>query len=305
MPRKIGRVSTPKPARAVRRTTAIRRRRRTAVSRDEPNLLKFDNESVMIPTISGPQMNEFRGGEYLHVSDLIYKCIRKIAISEQLASPMPGEPIYASQGITFALGHAVEDFVIQRIMEKSPEYLWGTFECACGKSSKVGVYSRVRRSKSVCKVCSTVHNRYKELTLKDEEHLMVGNVDIVYYLHAAYYLCELKSMAANQWNVLEAPKQEHLIQILMYWWMARRQGMDLYDKVSITYVNKEYRMANPYKEFVIQPSKMMHRIEPFLEDAKAFASFRQGEPLPPRVTCGTDKAPEAKKCHVARECFAL
>lgn len=278
--------------------------RRGASSRQ--SIIAFDNESVLVPTISGPQENAYRDHEYLHVSDLIYKCARKIALSEQLSMPMPSELLFPSQGITFALGHAVEDFVIQRIKEKSPSVLWGTFVCLCGETTATGIYSRIRRKGSKCQKCGTVPEKYQELTLYDNEYMLQGNVDIVYYLHdIAYYLSELKSMAAHRWNDLQAPVPDHLIQILLYWWMAKRNGMDLYDKVSLLYVNKEWGMKSPYKEFVVQPSLMMDRIEPYLAEAAILRDARNGGTLPERVRCGTREDYNAKKCHVCQECFTL
>jgi hypothetical protein len=246
----------------------------------------------------------FRGGDYMHVSDLLYKCTRKIAISHKQSTPPPDEMIFPAQGITFAQGHAIGDFIVNRVQQKQPSALYGNFKCPCKKLNVLGVWSVVRRGKHVCDNCGHPPEKYHEVTLVNEECMMVGNVDLMLMIDEHIHLTELKSMASHLWDALERPSPEHKAQALIYWWMARELGMPIHDRLSIMYASKGYSMKSPYKEFVIRPSLEMSFIEDHLEDARAYGAYRRGGALPPRIQCATNKAPQAKKCHVCNSCFA-
>jgi len=226
-----------------------------------------------------------------------------MAMADKISAPMPDQIIHASQGITFQLGHAVEDYIIRRAKTKSASTLWGTFRCACKKLEFVGTYKQAKKSPK-CVRCEQPAEEYTELTLANEELMIVGNVDLVFKEDDHFILCELKSIADKGWKELERPMPEHKVQILMYWWMARELGLPLYDKVSILYANKQYLFgSSPYKEFVINPSLELRHIEEYLDDARAYMEYRETGTLPPRLQCPHKDYRKAKDCHISNECF--
>ena len=253
--------------------------------------------------MAGAMMQNFREGEYVHVSDLIYKCVRRTALSHKLRVPMPSERIMDSKAITFAQGDAVHDFVKGRVVRNHPDQVYGGWRCACKATSRVGVYADVHEEK--CAICDSALEDYVEMQLKDEEFKIVGNVDLSLLIGQAFYLNEIKSIARKGWEELEAPKPEHVIQVLFYWWLARRNYLSLFDKVSILFVNKDFIFNSPYKEYILRPSIMVDRLEDYLEDAQSLAHYRETKELPPRIQCATPKAKDAKSCHVCDECFAI
>jgi hypothetical protein len=133
--------------------------------------------------------------------------------------------------------------------------------------------------------------------------MLSGNIDLSLLFNDAFYLNEIKSIAGEAWKTLEAPKPEHMLQALFYWWLARRNNLPLHDKLSIIYASKAYVFGNPYKEFTIQPSKMLHRLDEYLEDALALAVYKETKTLPPKVECATQDCTRAKNCHVSGPCF--
>jgi hypothetical protein len=296
------------PSARSRNAQALRRRRR---AQEDPQAAVIARSSThipgeeLIPLLSAPQSGMFRAGGYLHVSDLLYKCLRKIAICEETLTPMPSESVFPSTGLTFAMGHAIGDFIVDRVAERAPDKLYGSWTCLCGASVKRGCTSeQAKADEHECATCETGFHKYKELSLFDEEYYTVGNVDLALMdEQQGLILGELKSMAANQWDQLEVPVPAHKAQILLYWWLARRLGYDLADKVVILYANKSYLRSSPYKEFVLQPSLEMSYIQDYLEDLEAWKRFKNGEGRPPRIVCPSISAPAAKKCHVCVECF--
>lgn len=299
-----GLATGPQSKRAVRRRTNGNRSPAGA-QEAVPDVMPFRDEGdVAIPCISGPETGNFRGGEYMHVSDLIYKCTRKIVLSDKYASPMPDEMIFPSQGLTFAQGHAIGDFIVGRAMQKSPSMVYGKFQCLCKNLTVVGTASRVRRGKHVCEKCGTSPFKYEEVTLVNDELMVVGNVDLMLQVDDHLHLTELKSIAGHHWEELHRPKPEHVVQILMYWWMARELGMPIHDSVSILYASKAFAMKSPYKEFVLQPTLELSVIDDYLDEAREYGRYKREGIIPARVTCGTNTAPQAKKCHVCTQCFA-
>ena len=299
-----GRATGPQAKQAVRRRTT---RKRSTRGKQTPSVdvMPFRDEGdVAIPCISGPESGGFRGGEYLHVSDLIHKCTRKIALSDTHSAPMPDELIFPSQGLTFAQGHAIGDFIVNRSLQKSPSMVYGKFECLCKSMVIIGTASRVRRAKHICEKCGTSPDKYAEVTLCNDELMLVGNIDLMLMVDDHLHLTELKSIAGHRWEELSRPQPDHKVQILLYWWMARELGMPIHDSVSILYASKAFAIKSPYKEYVLQPSLEMSFIEDHLEEAREWGRYKREGTLPVRTTCGTSSAPQAKKCHVCTQCFA-
>jgi len=85
--------------------------------------------------------------------------------------------------------------------------------------------------------------------------------------------------------------------------MAREFGMPLYREVSILYINKSFAFSSPYKEFQVRPEDHLHRLNDYIEDARALALSRQGGRLPIR-TCPEPGSSIAKKCSMCSVCFA-
>jgi len=91
-------------------------------------------EGVAQRIMRNPPANSFREGAYLHVSDLVYKCTRMIALSKHLEQPIRGESIMDSRGVTFATGHAIQAYVTERMKTNFGELLWGDWTCGCGET---------------------------------------------------------------------------------------------------------------------------------------------------------------------------
>lgn len=276
---------------------------------DAPYVAEYFGEDTDTPLIellkATPYVSQkYRGqtGSNVHVSDVISKCLRKIVLMERMELRHPTEKLVEGQGITFAIGDALHDYLTSRFVSGNPDKVWASWSCACGQTRKKGLYSKV--SKFVCEQCDTSLTKHKEVAFPDEELQLTGSPDIILYMdeYGAYYIVELKSMSAAQWKELVRPVPDHVIQISFYWHLLHRAGWPLVNRCSILYANKEFSFKLPYKEFLIDP-QVPGRLDPYLEDLQAFRDAREGGDLPTRTFCSSIDSAGAKACPVAVTCF--
>lgn len=247
----------------------------------------------------------FRSGEYLHVSDLIGKCVRKIALAERHQIPMPPQRMTDSQEITFAQGDCIGDFVVDRVISGHAAKVYARWSCQCG-SYVTGPMTKGEVDSTTCPACNTPRTKHIEMSVRDEELKVTGHIDLVLLLdNGAFYLTELKSIAADAWKELSRPLPEHVIQIVFYWAFAQRLGWRLTDRVSIVYTTKGMVFKGaPYKEFTIYPQEHLHRLADYFADAAARKSALLGGALPARTACPSIDCTQAKKCEMASLCFS-
>lgn len=267
-------------------------------------------EDVVISRLraSPREVSHFRGGA-LHVSDLLGKCMRKIALSEKLRKPMPTQPVSDSLALTFAQGVAIHDFVKAKLTEGSPTEVWGKWACLCGNTVTEPM-CRSEVPQRVCPDCGTSPSRYEEVSIYDDGLGVSGSPDVLFRLdrEGAFYITEVKSIAYEQWKEMARPLPDHVLQVVFYWLLMARAGYSLASQVSILYVSKGYVFKMPYKEFAIEIGcieEAEDRLRTYLDDALSLKAFRDGGPLPDRTMCATKASGPAKECHVCLACFSM
>lgn len=245
----------------------------------------------------------FREGKYLHVSDLIHKCIRKISLAETNSLTIAPEKFSDSMGLTFAQGVSIHNYVKKKIITGHPTEVFGQWTCSCG--AVVSTPETYSKPKQLCEKCGTQNTNYKEMFVPNEEYLISGSIDLLLFVDQikSHYICEIKSIADAAWAELVRPIPSHLLQVIFYWWLMREAGYTLVDQVSILYVTKGYKFVSPYKEFVIKPEEHIHRLKDHLEDALRRKNALTGGKIPVRVFCKTVDDKEAKACNMAVLCF--
>lgn len=248
------------------------------------------------------EINHFREGDYLHVSDTIHKCLRYIAIHKLYDMPIIGEELWNTQSITFKIGEAIADYVIDRVKKTRPSEIYGVWSCACGSSEMQCTYEEVQEYE--CNVCGTSLYKYGEISVQDEEYGISGSIDLTRLIDDFFYLTEIKSISGKQFDELKGPKPDHVIQILFYWKLMERAGWKLYDTVSVIYVKKEYSYQSIFREYQLKPQEMMDKLDIYLDDIeKYYKSLETGELVANRV-CAHDSDTKAKECDVCDICFA-
>ncbi len=257
------------------------------------------------------EMQHTRPGHYLHVSDLLGKCVRKRSLNNRLGLVSPARRLSLSDLLTFAQGDAIHDLLKDRARRGRPDYVWGNWSCKCKTlyHETPCTFSEIDQEE-VCPNCHTKVDQYHEVSMRDEDLWIVGNPDLLLYIPSldAIHITELKSIAPDQFKELTRPKPDHVLQVVFYWYLMNKLGYNLTDKVSIFYATKGWMFGGqkPYKEFVLHPQLELHRLEDMLEDARAHkaAHLDKDAPLPARTLCASRGAKAAKDCNVCEACFA-
>ncbi len=257
---------------------------------------------------AGAELQGIRPGKYLHVSDLLSKCIRKRALHDLQGTVPPPRRLTLSDLLTFAQGDAIHDLLKGRARKGAGNQVWGNWSCKCKSlyHEEPCTYGEIDQEEE-CPHCLTKVDTYHEVPMRDEEYWIVGNPDLILYLENldAFFITELKSIAPDQFKELVRPKPEHVLQVVFYWFLMQRLGYRLVDKVSIFYATKGWLFGGtkPYKEFVIDPEKELKRLDPMLADAAANKRYVEEGVLPPRIFCSSANSKDAKACEVAEPCF--
>lgn len=314
-------VPAPRPlhARTLRLRGAVKDKE-TAIRESDDQIVPCPTEEDFLTDIinrAPRERRERRAGEYLHVSDLIGKCVRKIALCDRHGVPIRPDRLSSSDIFTFAQGDAIHDAVKAMATNSSPARVWGKWRCHCGHLfHDIPCLNSETDEHDICPQCDTPTNVYEEVAMRDPDTMIVGTPDLILYLSefAAFHVTEIKSIAHDQWKELLRPKPDHVLQVLFYWYLMRALGYRLTDMVSVFYVTKGYIFGGaqkPYKEFMFRPEHELHRLDPYLADARALVASRSkgavpttGAALPSRV-CSGEFTVQAKKCEVCKICFGV
>ena len=251
-----------------------------------------------------PVTRDYREGEYTHVSDLLYKCMRLVAISGQMGVLPPEEPIWPAMSLVHEMGEAGHDWVKGRIMQETGN-VFGNWACICGHTTVERALLKQAET-NICEKCGYPADVYKELTLRDEEYKLVGNCDLAVEYANQYVLSELKTISRAQFDTLTDAKPDHKMQLHFYSWMAQREGLSVYKRMSVFYICREWVFGSPFKEFIMDASESEEAIQPYLAEAAAIRDWkhRNGQ-LPQRTLCATKDDKRAVKCPMVSRCFSL
>lgn len=287
-------------------TRVLRTRKGAAPASTSGAVVEIEEDGLVLGLLKKApvSMDKFRDGEYLHVSDLLGKCMRKIALTEAFNLSMPSKFIHEAMALTFAQGVALHDHVKGRMVAGHGDNMYGSWSCKCG-AVHVGPTLLKSVKPKVCDVCDTPVTRYHELELRDPDLMVIGSPDITIYLpkHDVYYPIEIKSIKHEEWDALNRAKPDHVLQVLFYWYLLKKLGYRVPSQISVLYVSKGFMFKSPYKEFLVYPEKNISRLDDYLEEARALKAARSGGEIPPRSFCTSRECREAKDCHVVNLCF--
>lgn len=288
-------------------TRILRRRRSIEVPSAAGDVIQIENGeefSIGLLKKSPVALNNFRDGDYLHVSDLLGKCARKIALAAKFAVPIPSGFLHESMALTFAQGTAIHEYIKTRYAAGHPDKMYGQWSCRCGNlKTAPSILSKVKDK--VCKVCAGHPTKYNELVLEDPDLMIVGSPDITLYLpeYEVYYPIEIKSINHDDWKEIARPKPDHVLQVLFYWYLLKKLGYPVPSQISILYATKGFLFKTPYKEFLVFPESSISRLDEYIEEARALKLARNGGDIPCRSFCTSRDCRDAKECHVVNLCF--
>lgn len=235
-----------------------------------------------------PRVSRFsEDSGYIHVSSLVNLCPRQYALARQHNAVVSSSPAGAMR-IVWEIGVALERHVIAQVARyHSPNFVLTGYE------------------------------------LRDEEYRVVGRPDLmVQVLEGVLVVAEIKTMNARDWEALEEPLADHVLQAALYCWLLSRsnimydsQGVRrdivepfrVHDKLVLIYVAKDYMRGSPYKEFHVDVSNhtVMSMMDLALDLAVELRDATDRDGLPARRLCPRQDCTKARSCPVATLCFNL
>lgn len=256
------------------------------------------------------EANIFRKSEYTHLSDLMGKCHRMLAITKRYdVFPSPTR-IFDQNILMFAMGNMLHDEARRRFAAQNPEQFYGFWRCLCHHTCVEG--TRDYTNSIHCEQCAGRLDEYVELRVIYHD-LMVGHsIDALFMLASgALRPVEIKSCtkeAFESYKASKSPAADHLVQVMSYWRALRTAGYNVDDKVSVFYVCKEYISDGQALEIVVpvtDRTALFHTKELY-ESMELINEIDFNKPLPPRQTrCADCFTSDAKYCQVTGLCFAL
>lgn len=231
----------------------------------------------------------------IHATDVYTFCPRRFIIAKAVgANPRVYAPISSPTVLTFKIGEAIEDILIESV--KSANKLFGQWKCkVCGETY---IGSNVFE----CVSCNSKHVEYLGVTVKDNSTYIpiVGNIDIVYlsgFTNKAHII-ECKSIGFSNnpnynFDALTSPILEHVYQVNTYMYLLSNVKTEFHNLVKfdtkvayIIYVSKLHRNS-PVKMFKVKMDKKIQ--EEIKEMKKAIRDWDVSRKLADR-TCANRMA---------------
>lgn len=274
-------------------------------TRSQPALDPAHVTRLVAQTDAIPQKTRSGGNydEYLHLSSLIGICEREHAISQQHAVAS-FTSVAGPMKVIWAIGRAVEKHIRNSvIIARDWRGVFGKWRCLCRASTHKGEHPRDR----TCPRCGGGINTYVEPLLVSHEHAVVGSPDITLIEMDWLLAVEIKSMTKDQFDELERPIADHILQACGYRHLYSLMGLPVLDVVHIVYVRKDFKFGGSrsvYKEYPIRAADWQGQIDAMFASAKRVKESKEHGVLPPR-TCATTTCARAKACQRMNICFTI
>lgn len=186
--------------------------------------------------------------------------------------------VYLQDRFTFGFGNSVHHWI-----QNSPDLLGdnriGWWKCrACGKSVGFG-----GPQKKKCRHCGARKEaiEYQEHSISITGDLFLdGHPDLFFYLKSRICLLEIKTMASDAFDALEAPLASHEWQVLSYLWGCQQLGgqppVPVYNKAGyILYISKGSGRTFPGKMFRVQDNafvkqRILNKLQLYADGIKGF-----------------------------------
>lgn len=238
---------------------------------------------------------------YVHVSSLTAFCGRQLVLMRREERPLL-RSVTGGHRVMWRVGRAVEAHIREQFIKGRHFHgILGRWTCRCGKMSMPGLY----RSTAVCNSCNGAVDVYGEYTLLDPESHLVGNPDLLIEHEGAVVVVEIKSMARERWEALQAPLADHVLQAGMYHDLLPKHGMRPHKSLVFVYCTKEFKYGSPYKEFHVDATTgmLLNQRAGLRAQVRDAMAHEMAGTLPARTVCRNTSAQMAKECAVCAACF--
>lgn len=225
--------------------------------------------------------------------------------------------ITPARELLFATGHFLGDFVLQKIIQRSPHgpsifAHWSCSKWTWGHGAHcrfTGTLADARKQNCACGLPLDVHH---ELDLALPKLLLVGHPDIVFLHDNKFFIHELKSWDRKDlpFDDIEVPLASHRLQVSFYYKMlcamapTLAPGSEVSRNLMVDYIdrgNSKLFGGNPYKPLRIKPESD-ESMQPFRNKLLHVVQGRKTGKLPSRI-CPSIECTRARNCDLAAECF--
>lgn len=250
------------------------------------------------------------GAARVHLSSIMSDwCSRRYAIHFRHGGFINRTPQSADR-LLWEIGRAVERHIrAQLIAARGAESVLGIWRCVCKRTERTGFGLSNPPS---CRHCFTPVSNYGELQVVTPDMPLDGNPDLILATGRVLRVVECKSIKLKDFEALEEPKADHMMQASGYAFLLPRvcpPGFEVSSDVTILYGAKDYPRpgVRVYKDFTkrarvdagLLVSQAMQEVAGILAGDKSI-------PLPPRLTaCSSSGATRAKNCSACALCFSL
>ena len=252
---------------------------------------------------SAPEAKRHNDG-YLHMSQLLRGlCPRQVRFTDMNPEKRVYEDVTGGHRVMWKLGRAAEAHIRDSYIKGvKGEGVYGQWRCKCGAHSKTGFFDETW---TACGRCRTLPDNYGELAVFDHENGVVGNPDFLVRIGNLLYVVEIKSMNGEDFDVLERPMPDHIIQGAGYRRLMLANGFEVAPVVIILYVTKKFKYGSPYKEFHVNVESQNYEavLDGAWQRGKLIRTARQKDLLPRDRVCSSMDSPQAKKCPHVTDCF--
>lgn len=244
------------------------------------------------------------GGEYLHVSALLSKCLRYQYLARSHAVPV--ERTYPGMRVVWAMGRAMEAHIRQALIRSGQFRIMGGWECVHGHAyDERDEPGMLPRPVTGCRQCGETRWTYKEFTLRDTVRKIVGNPDLLIDTDTGLRVVEIKSINSDGWARLDGPVHDHVIQAAAYQRLLRQLGETVDPQVTILYGHKDAARETPFREFRITTTE--GGIQNTLDYLWAQAALMAAGQLPAKHNLCNGPASQSRKasgCSLVGPCYA-
>lgn len=256
------------------------------------------------------EANIFRKSAYTHLSDLMGKCHRMLAIIKRFDIYPSPTRIFDQNILMFAMGNMLHDEARRRFATQNPAQFYGFWQCGCKATCLEG--TKQYADSFHCETCNGRLTEYVEIRVIYSD-LMVGHsIDSMFLLDSrALRVIEIKSCTKEAFETYKrtnTPAADHVVQGMAYWRASRTAGYNVDSNISIFYVCKEYISDGQSLEIVVPVTDRIAEFQTreLYSDMELINEIDFNKPLPKRLgRCADCFTSDAKYCPTAGLCFSL
>ena len=288
------------------------------------------SNALNVTTVGAPRTND-RSKFYLHVSDVLENtgprafCPRYWVLAYHSSRVRGDSKISPARELLFATGHFFGDYVVDKVLKRSPfaGAVYGNWSCSKWRPNQAETWGGNRgevhipvediRDNVIGKkcVCGRPLSKHNEVDLVLPSLNLTGHPDILFLIGDTYNIREEKSWDRKDtpFDDLVVPDPKHTLQVSFYYKMlmakAKAEGRNVSRKLVIDYAdrsNSKLFGGLPFKSLATKPvaDEFINPIRNQLLHVKEGFKTRR---LPDRI-CPDIKSTRARNCELAVECFA-